>query len=179
MRWFWILAWTYLIFVLHTGLVRSLAAGGCTPHLVLAGLVLMSLRTSGREGLALAAGWGLLSDCLADGRLGPEVVAFVLATFVISHLSRRWNLKSPVMAGAAACAIVWGTPAISAGLRMFPDGRNSVLAAPVWLAAGSALYTGILVAAVTLAARLIVRSPAGVDPATVPKMSNKWRMLTE
>jgi len=179
MRWFWILAWTYLIFVLHTGLARSLAVGWCTPHLVLAGLVLLTVRMPGREGLVVAAGWGLLSDCLADGRLGPDVVSFVLATAVIRHLSCRWNLKSSEMAGAASGTIVWAALVVSAGLRMFPGGRILDLAGPVRFAAGPGLYTGVLIATATLAARLVARTPAGIDAAAAPAMSNKWRMLTE
>jgi hypothetical protein len=179
MRWIWILVWTYLIFVLHTGVGRLMAVAGGAPHLALAGMVLMTLRISGREGLVLAAGWGFISDCLTEGRLGPDVMTFVLAGSVIRKLSCRWNLNSPGIAGAASGAIVWGALVIAAGLRIFPDGKLPDLWVPVWHAAGSGIFTGVLVAVVTPAVRYIVPTPAGIGPAPGPDMANKWRMLTE
>jgi len=179
MRWLWILAWTYLVFTVQTAFASSLAIGGCAPHLVLAGVVLMTRRVPERTGLVVAGVWGLLSDCLTDGRLGPDVVAFVLAAALMSRLSDRWNLKSPGISAAAGVAIVWVALVISAALRMVPDGRIHALATLAGHAARSAIWTGALVAIATLAARLVLRSPAESDPAATPPMSNKWRMLTE
>ena len=179
MRWLWIFAWTYLVFAVQTAFAGSLAIAGCAPHLVLAGVVLMTRRVPERAGLVVAAGWGLLSDCLTDGRLGPEIVAFVVAAALMSRLSGRWNLKSPGFSAAAGVAIVWVALVISAGLRMVPDGRIHALATLAGHAARSAIWTGALVAIATLAARLIISTPAESDPAATPAMSNKWRMLTE
>jgi rod shape-determining protein MreD len=183
MRWLWIISWSYLIFVLHSGFARELRIGGCVPHLLLAGLILMTVRTAGslgtgRLGICLAALWGLLSDCLTDGRLGADVITFVLVAFVIRQMHARWGLTSPARAGVVTAALVAAALVASTSLRLLPDGRIPDLAALGTYAAGSAAYTGFLAALGSLAARIVWREPMGDDAAASPAVSNKWRMLT-
>jgi rod shape-determining protein MreD len=179
MRWLWIIVATYLVFVVHSGFARELAIGGCAPHLILAGLVLMIVRTNGRKGIALAAVWGFLSDCLIEGRLGADVVCFVLSACAVRQASVRWSLRVPWRAGAISVAVVWGAVVASSSLRMLADGRTPALATLAISAAGPAVYTGLLATVFSLAARLIERDPTNDDAAAVPVVSNKWRMLTE
>src|SRR5690349_14458499 len=122
MKWLSITGWTYLVFALHAGFAREMAIGACAPHLILAGLVLMVLRLNGRDGIALAAGWGFLSDCLVEGRLGADVVVFVLAAGVVRQLSVRWSLRVPWRAGAFSIGLVWGAVVASTAVRMLADG---------------------------------------------------------
>jgi rod shape-determining protein MreD len=179
MKWLWTIAATYLVFVLHSGFARELAIGGCAPHLILAGLVLMIVGANGSEGIALAAVWGVLSDCLVEGRLGADVVGFSLAAFAIRQLSGRWNLRAPWRAGAISVALVWGVVVASTSVWVLADGRTPELATLAVSAAGSAIYTGLLVAALSLAAQLVRRDATNDDADAVPLVSNKWKMLTE
>jgi rod shape-determining protein MreD len=179
MRWLWIFASTYLLFVLQTGFARHLEIVGYAPHLVLAGIFCLAVRMPGRGGLVVAAGWGLVSDCLTDGRLGPDLVTFVLAAHFIQQLSCRWNLETPGRAGVLSAAIIWAVLVVSTALRTLPDGHIPNLAALARSAAGTAIYTSLLVAAATLAARLVRRSTNGSDTVPVATVSNQWRMLAE
>jgi len=73
---------------------------------------------------------------------------------------------------------VWSAVAASASIRMLADRRTLDLATLAIPAAGSAIYTGILVAVISLAASLVARHPTD-DATAVPAVSNRWRMLTE
>jgi rod shape-determining protein MreD len=148
------------------------------PHLVLAGLILMAVRVSGRQGLPLAAIWGLLSDCLSDARLGADVIGFVFAVLVVQWGGFRLGLSSPWRLGVLSVALVWCSSTLSVWLRMYAEGRADSLSAYCVTALGSALYTGAVVGIASLAARFISRQKAGVT-AAAPAVSNKWRMLTE
>ena len=178
MQWIWICAWTYFIFVLQSSVARELAIGECAPHLVLAGLILMAVRVPGRNGLLLAALWGLLSDCLSDARLGADIIGFVLATLVAQWGGIRLGLSSPWRLGGLSVVLVWCASVLSAGLRMHADSRVASLAACCITALGSALYTGAVVGVASLAARFIGHGMTS-DSAAAPSVSNKWRMLTE
>src|SRR5262249_5596826 len=153
MKWLSISGWTYLIFVLHAGFARDVAIGACAPHLILAGLFLMVVRLNSRDGIALAAAWGFLSDCLVEGRLGADVVVFVVAAGAVRQLSGRWSLRAAWRAGAISTGVVWGAVVASTANRMLADGllahgRTLDLATLAIPAAGSAIYTGVLVAVI-------------------------------
>jgi rod shape-determining protein MreD len=178
MQWFLIVAWTYLVFVLHSSVAKGLAIGGCAPHLVLAGLILMAVRVSGRHGLLLAALWGLLSDCLSDARLGADIIGFVLTALVVQWCGMRLGRSSPWRLGGLSAVLIWCASVLSAGLRMHADGRVASLWACCVTALGSALYTGALVGIASLAERSTGRSTTS-ESAAAPSVSNKWRMLTE
>jgi rod shape-determining protein MreD len=174
-----ILLWTYVVFVLHSALAARLAIGGCSPHLALAGLVLMAVRMGGRQGLLVAAGWGFLSDLLTGDRLGADVACFVAACFIVQCVGARWDLRSPWKVGALSIAVVWCVIAVTLSLRMLPDIHGPGAVALCAFASGSALYSGILVAAVSLLAKAVLRQPSRDAVAPSPSVSNKWRMLTE
>ena len=118
MHWLEFTLWTYLIFVLHSALRTMFSRRGYAPHLVLAGLILMCARNAGRAGICLAALWGLLADCLSEGRLGPGLMIFVLSAFVIGHCNaameidialanRRDERASRVRAARLATLLGW------------------------------------------------------------------------
>jgi rod shape-determining protein MreD len=178
MQYIWICAWTYLIFVLQSSAAHGLSIGGCAPHLVLAGLILMAVRVSGRSGLLLAAVWGLLSDCLSDARLGADVISFVLATLVAQWGGVRLGLKSAWRLGGLSVVLVWCASVLSNGLRIHTDGGIASLSAICIIALGSALYTGGIVGIASLVAHFIGRT-ATSELVAAPSVSNKWRMLTE
>jgi rod shape-determining protein MreD len=178
MQWFWIVAWTYLVFVLQSSVAQGLSIGGFAPHLVLAGLILMAVRVSGRNGLLLAALWGLLSDCLSDSRLGADVIGFVVAVLIVQWGGIRLGLNSPWRLSGLSAVLIWCASVLSAGLRIHADGRAANLWACCVTALGSAFYTGALVGITSLAARFIGRSTTR-ESAAAPAVSNKWRMLTE
>ncbi len=178
MRWFWIILWTYLIFVLQSGFAHAMPIGGYAPHLLLAGLTLMTVRTGGRPSLCLAAAWGMLSDCLTDGRFGADLVGYVLVAFVIGQCNARWDLTSPARAGVVTIVIVGVVQVASIIRHLPPDGRLPDPGALGKFALGSALYTGLLVALVSLAARIVWPRPNGEGAAVSPAVFNKWRMLT-
>src|SRR5262245_41288088 len=165
MKWFCMIGWTYLVFVLHSGFAREAAVAGCIPNLILAGLVLMILRTTGRGAVALAAVWGFLSDCLVEGRLGANVVSFVLTACALKRLSVHWNLRSPWRVGAISIVLVWGELVASGSFRVLADGRTPNLLPLALSAPGSAVYTGVLVAILSLAARLVWPDPTDDDAA--------------
>jgi len=177
-RWLWIVLWTYLVFVLHAGFARELQIGKCTPHLALAGLIPLAVRASGRRGIVVAAVWGLLSDCLSDGRLGTDVIVFVLAACCTRRAGARWNLIAPWRTGVFSAVTAWGALVACASLRLLSAGGSPPFTALGLQAAGSAVYTGLLAALVALTARIVWRSTDGDESAPAPQVSNKWRMLS-
>jgi len=179
MKWLWITGWTYLVFVLHSGFARELAIAGCTPHLILAGLILMTVRSGGRQGILLAGGWGLLSDSLTDGRLGVDVVHLTLAALAVQQVHARWPLSSAWRLGALSVVVVWAEVVASTSVRMLSGGQSPHLPAIVPHAAGPALYTALVVAGMSFAAQIVLRRSTEVIEASAPTVSNKWRMLTE
>jgi rod shape-determining protein MreD len=175
MRWVWIAAWTYLILVLHTGVARDLAIAGCAPHLLLAGLILLVVRTSVREGMILAAVWGLLSDCLAGDPLGPDVIAFTFVAYMIRRASRANHLAAWGM-GLEWALCAWGALLVSMSLRMLGDGHVPAVAALPARTAGPAIYTAGLVAILSVAVRLVRGAPSSDEGG--PAVFNQWRRLT-
>lgn len=178
MKFISIAIWTYLLFVLQTGLARDLTIAGCVPNLILAGLFVILIRIGGQSGLLMAGGWGLLSDMLTDGRLGPDVVCFAVAASLVQHVHARWNLSSPWKLGILSSVLAGAVIVGSASLRMLADGISPDWPALGIYAVGSALYAGILVAAVSLAVRLVLGQSAEVAAAESRTVSNQWRMLT-
>lgn len=178
MNWLKLTLWTYVVFTLHATLAASLAVAGFTPHLVLAGLCLLASRTTARQGLLTGALCGLLADGLTDGRLGTGVICFSLSTLMLQHVAgpsnRGLSWKLPALSVPLIFANIVGT----AALRTLADGRPVDLGALCLAAAGSAVFTGILVAIAELVIRLM-RGKAGDDAGVAaPTVSNRWRMLT-
>ncbi|MBI3865961.1 MAG: hypothetical protein HY290_29140 [Planctomycetia bacterium] len=170
---------TYTVFVLHTSLARDLAIAGFAPHLVLAGLAIVALRTSGNDTLFFAAVWGFLADCLSEGRLGPGIIFYSLAALILRQAATGWKVKMPWAYAALVAPVCWGAIVGNQILRSFADGMATDFALAALRASGSAVYTAAIVAAATAAWRRIAgHNPEAINTGTLP-VSNHWRMLTE
>lgn len=179
MNWLKLTLWTYFVFTLHSTLAVSLAVAGFTPHLVLAGLTLLVSRTTARQGLLTAALWGLLADCLTDGRSGAGVICFSLTTWILQKFMEPANYGPTWKILALSVPVTFANIVGTAALRTLADGHLVDLREFCLLAAGSAVFTGILVAIAEPAIRLVRgkgREEVGV---VVPTVSNRWRMLTD
>lgn len=170
---------TYIIFVLHSAAAASLAVAGFAPNFVLAGLILMACRLAGRQGLLAAALWGLLADCMTSGRLGAGIICFSLSTWVLQRCTERGNSSLPWRLAVLSVPLLWADIVGMDLLRGLSDGRPVDLQGLCLPAAGSAVYTAIVVAVTEFSIR-IVRGKRTEDAAiAVPIVSNKWKMLTE
>ena len=179
MNWLKFTLWTYLIFALHSTVAPSLAFAGYVPNLVLAGLVIMTCRISGKAGLMAAALWGLLADCLADGPLGAGIACFSLSTWMLQRCTTRWRNNLSWRIAVVSAPLIWLDSVGMAYLRGQFGGHPADLPALCAFAAGSAIYTGLVIA-VAESAKRIVRGTADEHVAVAgPTVSNKWRMLTE
>ncbi len=179
MYWLGITIWTYLVFVLQSAFASHLAIAGYAPQLVIAGLVLIVAHIAGRQGIFLAAIWGLISDCQTDGRIGLHLCCFVSLMFVTQQMHAWWKSSSPVKPGALAATFVFAHGIASVCFVRLLDGQPPEVSVVCVQAAGSALFTGLFVSGAVLAARFVVpRTPADVVGAA-PTVSNKWHMLTE
>src|ERR1700688_3886413 len=107
MKWITLVLWTYFVFVMQSSFASKLAIARCSPHLVLAGLILAVLRSSTRQAMLLAACWGLISDGLSDGRIGVDVAGFTLSALAIQSLFARKHLGSRVGLSALTGVLVW------------------------------------------------------------------------
>lgn len=168
---------TYLLFVLDSSLAPLRQIGSCKPHFALAVLVLMATRLRGARGVVLASIWGLFSDSLAEGRLGPELACFAIGAYAAQQCAARWGLRSPPGLAAATFVTAWVTLALSEGLRILDAGRTPESVSIAAWAAGSACYTALLAGAVGLALSLVTGRPDRIE-GVAPSISNRWRMLT-
>lgn len=178
MKWLTLILWTYLVFVVQSSFAWKLAIAGCSPHLMLAGLIVTTLHFSMRQAVLMGASWGLISDCLNDGRLGADVASFALTALAVHSVLVRKNPGSQVRLVALTGILVWSTIIGSAGLRNVHDVQGSALAALCGRAAGSAIYTAALVALVSLGGVIVRRPPLADAVPPAPSASNRWRMLT-
>jgi rod shape-determining protein MreD len=179
MNWLKFTLWTYLVFALHSSLATGLAVAGFAPHLVLAGSVLLASRTKARQGLLLGALWGFLADCLTDGRMGAGVICFSLSTWALQICTSQPKSTVPWRLAVLSLPLVWVNMIGTELLRGLTDGRPVDLQGLCPHAAGSAIYTVIIIAMAEWAIRLVHgKSPADAVIAA-PTVSNKWRMLTE
>jgi rod shape-determining protein MreD len=179
MRWLKFTLWTYLVFVLHSAFSTILTVAGYTPNLLLAGLVVITCRIAGRQGLLAAALWGLLADCLTESRLGAGMVCFSLAAYLLQGGSMRWNGRIPWRIAAFSLPLTWAAMVGMAVLRAQTDGRPSDHYGLCIHAAGSAIYTAVVIVAAEIAVRLIRGSSTAGATIAAPTVSNRWKMLTE
>lgn len=169
----------YSIVVLHSALARDLAVSGFAPHLILAGLVVITVHVSRAQGIFLAALLGLTADCLAEGRLGLNLIGWVIAAAILQRAASPRGVPVPWKLAASSMPLVWGLLFGGQWLGSLADGRNIALAVLAIQSAGAALYTALIVAVAAYAVRMLVpvatehAAPAG------PTVSNTWRMLTE
>ena len=168
---------TYLVFVLDSSLTPLLSIAGCKPHFALASLVAIATRLRGARGVLLAGVWGLLSDSLAEGHLGPGLACFALAAHAVQQCAARWGLRSPLALAAATFVTAWAMLAVSEGLRLLDAGHTPEFLSLATWAAGSACYTAFLAGALGLALRLVTGRQRDSE-GSAPSVSNRWRMLT-
>src|SRR5437016_1278073 len=128
MKWLTLVLWTYLIFVVQSSFASKLAIAGCSPHLVLAGLIATILHFSARQAVLAGACWGLISDCLGDGRLGVDIAGFALTALIVHSVLVRKNLDSRVRLATVTAILVWATIIGSASLRSVGDDRGPAFA---------------------------------------------------
>jgi rod shape-determining protein MreD len=179
MNWLKFTLWTYLVFVLHSAVAARLAVAGYPPHLVLAGLILMARRMTPRQGLLAAALWGILTDCLTNGRLGAGIVCFSLTRWVLQRCLGRRSSSLPLRLAVCSTTLIWANIVGMAVLRGLSDGQAFDLRELCVTAAGSAVYTGIIIAAAEFANRYARGDSGGDDAVAAPTVLNRWKMLTE
>lgn len=170
---------TYAIFVLHAAFARDLAISGIAPHLILAGLVVISVRVGAAQGMLLAAVWGLLADCLTEGRLGPHVVCFAIVVGILHRNRNQRRSSDSWKLAALSIPMVWGVLLAVQFWHSLAEGRTRDFTAVAIHAAGSAVYTGLVVAGAAYALRHVAPASADRTDPSSPSVSNKWRMLTE
>lgn len=178
MKWLTLVLWTYVVFVVHSSFASKLAIASCSPHFVLAGLILAILHFSATQAVLLAACWGLISDCLGDGRLGVDVACFAVSALVVQFLFVRKHLDSRVRPAALTGILVLANVIGSTGLRSMGEVHGPAFAALCGRAAGSAAYTAALIALVSLSGMIVRRQSLADAVPVAPTVSNRWRMLT-
>jgi rod shape-determining protein MreD len=179
MNWFKFTLWTYLVFVLHSSLAASLAIAGSAPQLVLAGWILVIRRMPPRQGLLAAALWGLLADCQTNGRLGAGIVCLSISTWILQRCLGRRNDNSLLTLVVLSSPLIWADIVGMAVLRGLSDGHSVNMRAQCIQAAGSAIYTGIIVVAAEIASRYVRGNAEGDAAIGVPAVLNRWKMLTD
>jgi rod shape-determining protein MreD len=169
---------TYTMFALQASLARDVAIFGFTPHLILAGLAVMTVRSACAQAMLQAAAWGLLADCVTEGRLGPQMVSFTIFAVMLQRTANRRSINVPWKLAASSIPLCWGALLADQLWRALADARPIDYVALTVQAAGSAIYTGLI----ALGAAYILRfcAPASTESTipSAPCVSNKWRMLT-
>ena len=141
---------TYLVFVLDSSLAPVMKIGDYRPHFTLAALVILPTRLGGAAAVLVAAFWGLLADCLADTRLGPNLACFALCAFALGHVQARRARPSFLRWGTASFAVTFVGLVASNGLRTLGSLRMADFGSLTACAAGSALYTSLVSASVLM-----------------------------
>lgn len=174
-----LIACTYTIFVLHSALARDLAIAGFAPHLILAGLIVMTVRVSRAQGVLLAASMGLLADCLTEGPLGPNLICCTLVSAVLPQVASKWRDRIPLKLAVTSIPLIGCALLVSPVWHSFAGGRTIDVVVLAINATGSALYTAMLVCVVAWAVQFIVPGATERSTPSSPSVSNNWRMLTE
>jgi rod shape-determining protein MreD len=170
---------TYTIFVLQASLAREVAIFGITPHLVLAGLALMTVHSARAQAVLQAAVWGLLADCVTEGRLGPQMVCFTIFAVILQHTANRRWINVPWKLAASSIPLVSGALLVDQLSRALVGGRAIDYLALAIQAVGSAVYTGLIVLGAAYTLRYMAPASTERTAPSAPCVSNKWRMLTE
>jgi hypothetical protein len=123
--------------------------------------------------------WGAISDGLAQGPLGIDVVGFVLAAWIIQIVRNRQASDSALMFGALTGAIAFSVSATSAGVREFIERQGVDLSLLLAWAGGKACTTAVLAVGLMLVRQIVMGRVPGADAAMTTRVSNRWRMLTE
>jgi rod shape-determining protein MreD len=174
-----LIAITYAVFVLHVAFARELAVGGAMPHIIAAGLAVFATRLPRWHALGLAVLWGLLADGLSGDRFGPHLAVFVVLVQALRVSARRPTGVRPWVAAVltapgAGCAL-----AASHLANRMGDLNGAALATIVTHAAGSGVYTAIMVAAFGAIGRWFFHVSRDAVSPEVPTLAHPWWLLTE
>lgn len=173
-----LLAATYLVFVLETSLLPLFGADSIRPRLALAALALVARPCQGRTGILIAAGWGLISDGLSRGSLGIDLVAFVVATWVLQVVRSR-SPRALWFPGVMTGVVALGVLVVGASARAAIE-QKAIQLEPLCVAAmGAAGTTALLATGLLSLEQLFSRRPPDDNGAAAPHVSNRWSMLTE
>jgi rod shape-determining protein MreD len=172
--------WTYASFSLHAGLGGDLTYGPFRIHVLWLLLIPTLIRLGERDGLLLAAVWGLLADCLTSSPLGIDCVGFTLAATAIQRLRRLNEIRSLFATALLAAGVVSAEAAAAAAMRFALAGVSIDAAdlATRALATGAATaLAGFVIGCLT---RLIWRQRPSVNDtrSDANVVTNRWRMLT-
>ena len=170
---------TYATFVLQSTLAPDLAVGGAVPQFVPLALLLTALHLRGRDGLVLAAGWGLLSDSLGPDCLGPDVICFSVAVYLLQQIRRHALLHSPIGKGCMLALLIF---AMTSGSVLIHDWRMHQpldYATTMRQSAFAAGYSGAIGLVLLLAWQSLTGLLPQLRPAPAADVANRWKMLTE
>lgn len=170
---------TYATFVLQSTLAPDLAVSGIVPQFVPLVLLLTALQLRGRAGLLLAAGWGLLSDCLGPDTFGPDVVCFSLAVYLLQQIRRHALLHSPVGKGCMLALLISFTSSGSAMLHDWRAHQAIDYVATFRQSAYTAGYSGTIGLALLLVSQALSSLIPQLRQAPAADVANRWNMLTE
>jgi rod shape-determining protein MreD len=179
MKILFLIAITFAVFSLQTSLAPLSGPGIVRPHLVLGGLVWIVWRAGPFTGLVTAAAWGLIADGLAQGPLGIDLVGFTLAAWIIQLVRERGPGGSAPRVGAVTGGVVFVVSVASVGVREFIERQNVDFSQLLQWAGGQAVATAILAIVLVKVGTLLIGPPADIGAAPTPRVSNRWRMLTE
>ena len=170
---------TYVLFALQSTAAAELAIGGFTPQFVWGALFVWGSRFPRAKGVILAALWGLLSDALAGGRLGPNLIGFVAAVLVLQHLRSMRFLLTPVAIALISLPSVFLTQMIAGCFQYWIEGVKFAPVALTVHSAGEALYTACIIGiAASLRDLFSGNQNISLTPAA-PQITQSWRMLTD
>ncbi|MBI5759096.1 MAG: rod shape-determining protein MreD [Planctomycetales bacterium] len=172
--------WTYAAFSLHAGLGDSVGYGSFHVHLLWLALVPTVLRLDEREGLLLAATWGLLADCLTSSPLGIDLVGLAVAATVIQRLRRLNEFRSLFTTALLTATIVSAEIALADGLRLALAGVTSDVTNLAIHSLTTGATTAVVGFVIGCAVRLIWRPQITTsdERSRSHVVTNRWRMLT-
>ncbi|MSR57989.1 MAG: hypothetical protein EXS05_09975 [Planctomycetaceae bacterium] len=174
-----IAAVTYAAFVLQSSLVPLVFPNAWAPNLIVAGLVWMVWRSSGRTAIVVAAGWGLIADGLSPGGLGINVVGFVAAAWLIQLACCRLPRLPVVLLSALLALTALVVPTVTAVIGLALAREVVDIRSLLMQGTGSAVSTGLLAMGLLLAWRMVFDPQANSDDRQTVAVSNRWSMLTE
>lgn len=172
-----IAALTYLVFVLQTAVAPELAIGGAAPQLTLLALTWLALRCGGREGLLWAAVWGLLADALSTGPLGLHLIGFTVLAWLLQSVRQRGPIDSAWQFAVIVGGGVLGVGAMEIIVAQGGTGLHDISAAVWQRLVVSGMYTAVLAGGLSFGENWF-RGPIREEHSGSPRVSNRWRMLT-
>lgn len=175
-----LILWTYAVFSLHAGLGDSVGYGSHHVHVLWLALMPTVMRLGEREGLVLAATWGLLADCLTSSPLGIDLVGFTVTATVIQRLRRLNEFRSLFTTALLMATVVFCEVAFADGLRLALAGVTSDVTNLAIHSLTIGATTSLLGFVFACAIRLIWRPQITTsdERSNTHVVTNRWRMLT-